>query len=209
MGEELFSSAASPDPFIGRILDGRYEVLARLGTGGVGVVYRGKQVQLGRFVAIKMLQQHTADVGMAAAFPAGGEGAIGAGPPEHRQRHGFRDRRGAPYLVMELLEGKTLADLLEEGRLPFARALDIARQMLRGLAFAHSKGIVHRDLKPANVFLQALPDHADHVRLLDFGMAKFLEGSGSPTLGREPDTHRDGVRHALIHVTRASQGRNG
>ena len=93
--------------------------------------------------------------------------------------------RGVPFLVMELLQGKTLAELIKEGPLPLWRALDIARQILRGLAFAHGKGIVHRDLKPANVFLQALPDQADHVRLLDFGMAKFLEGSGSRTHGRE------------------------
>jgi eukaryotic-like serine/threonine-protein kinase len=83
---------------------------------------------------------------------------------------------------MELLQGKTLGDLIKEGPLPLGRTLDIARQTLRGLAFAHGKGIVHRDLKPANVFLQELPDQADHVRLLDFGMAKFLEGSGSRTV---------------------------
>src|SRR4029077_5348420 len=83
------------------------------------------------------------------------------------------------FLVMELLQGKTLGDLIKEGPLPLWRSLDIARQLLRGLAFAHGKGIVHRDLKPANVFLQALPDQADHVRLLDFGMAKFLDGSSS------------------------------
>src|SRR5262249_47702182 len=87
-----------------------------------------------------------------------------------------------PFLVMELLEGQTLKDLLQDGPPPLGRALDIARQTLRGLAFAHGKGIVHRDLKPANVFLQALPDQADHVRLLDFGMVKFLEGSSSRTM---------------------------
>ena len=80
---------------------------------------------------------------------------------------------------MEMLLGKTLADLLGEGPLPTARALDIARQVLRGLSFAHGKGIIHRDLKPANVFLQSLPDHADHVKLLDFGVAKFLDLSSS------------------------------
>ena len=85
------------------------------------------------------------------------------------------------YLVMELLQGKTLADLINEGPVSPARALDIVRQTLRGLAFAHGQGIAHRDLKPANIFLQALPDHADHVRLLDFGMAKFLEGANSPS----------------------------
>jgi serine/threonine-protein kinase len=88
---------------------------------------------------------------------------------------------GVPFLVMELLEGQTLAALIKEGPLPLWRALEIARQTLRVLAFSHIKGIVHRDLKPSNVFLQALPEWPDHVRLLDFGMAKFLEDSGSRT----------------------------
>jgi serine/threonine-protein kinase len=172
-----------PDSLVGRTLDGRYEVLERLGAGGVGVVYRGKQVPLSRFVAIKVMQQHA------------------AASPEWRRRFDREAKAlsalahpnvvpvtdsgidgGVPYLVMELLQGRTLADLIKEGPLPPVRALEILRQTLRGLAFAHGKGIVHRDLKPANVFLQALPDHADHVRLLDFGMAKFLEGSGSRSI---------------------------
>jgi tRNA A-37 threonylcarbamoyl transferase component Bud32 len=176
----LFSSASIPDPFVARLLDGRYEIAERLGEGGAGLVYRAKDTKLGRLVAIKVLHQHTAD------------------QPEWRRRFereakvlsalahpnivavtdsGIDD--GLPYLVMELLQGKTLADVITEGSLPSSRALDIARQLLRGLAFAHAKGIVHRDLKPANVFLQALPDQADHVKLLDFGMAKFLEASAS------------------------------
>ena len=177
------------DPLIGRTLDGRYEVLGRLGVGGVAVVYRGRQAQLGRFVAIKVLNQDLAVL------------------PEWRQRFQREARalsvlahpnvvsvtdsgidRGVPYLVMELLQGKTLADLIAEGPLPLGRALDIARQTLRGLAFAHSNGIIHRDLKPANVFLQALPDQADHVRLLDFGMVKFLEGASSRAMS-ETLTH--------------------
>src|SRR3954467_14763750 len=178
----LFSrDAGSADPFIGTTLEGRYEVQACIGTGGVGVVYRAHHLQLGRDVAIKILQQ----------------GA--AAQPESRQRFEREAKAlsvlahpnivavtdsgvaaGTPYLVMELLLGKTLADLLTEGPLPTARALDIARQVLRGLAFAHGKGIVHRDLKPANVFLQSLPDHADHVKLLDFGVAKFLDLSRAP-----------------------------
>ena len=177
----LFATdASSPDSFIGTTLDGRYEVQARVGTGGVGVVYRGRHRQLGRAVAIKILHQGAADL------------------PESRQRFEREAKalsvlahpnivtvtdsgvaRGTPYLVMEMLLGKTLADLLDEGPLPTARALDIARQVLRGLAFAHGKGIIHRDLKPANVFLQSLPDHADHVKLVDFGVAKFLDLSSS------------------------------
>ena len=181
LGADLFDSV--PDPLLGRTLAGRYHVVGRLGEGGVGVVYRAKQEQLGRFVAIKVLHQDAAVI------------------PEWRRRFEREARalsalahpnivpvtdsgidRGVPFLVMELLQGKTLGQLIKEGPLPLWRALDIARQTLRGLAFAHTKAIVHRDLKPANVFLQALPDQADHVRLLDFGMAKFLEGSASRTM---------------------------
>jgi eukaryotic-like serine/threonine-protein kinase len=181
LGADLFDSV--PDPLLGRTLAGRYQVVGRLGEGGVGVVYRAKQEQLGRFVAIKVLHQDAAVI------------------PEWRRRFEREARalsvlahpnivpvtdsgidRGVPYLVMELLQGKTLGQLIKEGPLPLWRALDIARQTLRGLGFAHGKAIVHRDLKPANVFLQALPDQADHVRLLDFGMAKFLEGSSSRTM---------------------------
>jgi serine/threonine protein kinase len=175
---DLFEPPA--DPLIGRTLDGRYEVLERLGVGGIGIVYRGRQTQLDRFVAIKVLHQEAAAI------------------PEWRERFDREARalsalahpnivpvtdsgvdRGVPYLVMELLQGRTLADLIAEGPLPLWQALDIVCQTLRGLAFAHDRGIVHRDLKPANVFLQALSDNEDHVRLLDFGMVKFLEGSGS------------------------------
>ena len=117
MAGDLFKSA--PDPFIGRKLDGRYEVLGRLGEGGAGIVYRGRQTQLGRFVAIKMLHQDAAVI------------------PEWRRRFEREARalsalahpnvvsvtdsgidNGVPYLVMELLQGKTLAELIKEGPLP-------------------------------------------------------------------------------------------
>ena len=128
MVRDLFNTA--PDPLIGRKLDGRYEVLGRLGEGGAGVVYRGRQAQLGRFVAIKVLHQDT------------------AASPEWRRRFELEARalsvlahpnvvpvtdcgidRGVPFLVMELLEGKTLGALIKEGPLPLRRALDIARQL--------------------------------------------------------------------------------
>ncbi len=177
----MFSSAESPDPFIGRILEGRYEVLERLGTGSEGVVYRGRQVQLGRFVAIKMLQPAAHQDGRR-RFQREAKALSELAHPNIVSVTDSGIDRDVPYLVMELLEGKTLADLLAQGCLPFARGLGIAQQLLRGLAFAHGKGIVHRDLTPANVFLQELPDHLDHVRLLDFGVAKFLGSSRSPTL---------------------------
>jgi hypothetical protein len=162
-------------------------VQARLGVGSVGVVYQARQVQPDRLVAIKVLKQSA------------------AASPEWRRRFEREARLlstlahpnvvtitdfgidgEVPYLVMELLQGRTLAELLGDGPLPPARALDIVRQTLRGLAFAHGRGIAHRDLKPANIFLQALPDHADHVRLLDFGMANLLEGAASPSVGGDP-----------------------
>jgi eukaryotic-like serine/threonine-protein kinase len=181
VGVDLSPSASVPDPFVGRTLNGRYEVLARLGAGGVGVVYQGRQVQLDRLVAIKVLKP---------SAPAS---------PEWR-RHFEREARvhsalahpnivpitdfgidgGVTYLVTELLQGRTLADLIDEGPVSPARALDIVGQTLRALAFAHRQAIAHRGLKPTNIFLQAQPDHTDHVRLLDFGMAKFLEGASSP-----------------------------
>jgi len=186
VGELSKTEPQQPDALIGRKLDGRYEVLGRLGEGGVGVVYKGRQTQLGRLVAIKVLHQDAAAI------------------PEWRRRFEREARalsalahpnvvpvtdsgidNGVSFLVMELLQGKTLGDLIKEGPLPLWRSLDIARQLLRGLAFAHGKGIVHRDLKPANVFLQALPDQADHVRLLDFGMAKFMDGSSAKNAGND------------------------
>ncbi len=183
MGVDL--SKTDPDPLIGRILDARYEVLGRLGEGGVGVVYRGRQTHLGRFVAIKVLHQDAAGIPeWRRRFEREAKALSALAHPNVVPVTDFGIDGGVPFLVMELLQGKTLGELIKEvpGPLPLARTLDIVRQTLRGLAFAHGKGIVHRDLKPANVFLQELPDQADHVRLLDFGMAKFLEGSSSRTV---------------------------
>jgi len=183
VGVELFPPASVPDPFIGRTLNGRYDVLARLGAGGVGVVYRGRQVQLDRLVAIKMLQQSAAaSPEWRRRFEREARALSALAHPNIVTVTDYGIDGDVPYLVMELLEGKTLADQINEGPVSSARALDIVGQTLRGLAFAHRQGIVHRDLKPANIFLQALPDHADHVRLLDFGTAKFLEGASSTSL---------------------------
>jgi len=174
---EPFNSA---DPLIGRKLDGRYEVLERLGSGGAGVVYRGRQTHLGRFVAIKVLHQETASsTEWRRRFQREAIALSVLAHPNVVPVTDFGVDNGVPFLVMELLEGQTLGALIKEGPLPLWRALEIARQTLRVLAFSHIKGVVHGDLKPTNVFLQALPDQADHVRLLDFGMAKFVEGSSA------------------------------
>ena len=157
-------------------------MLARLGAGGVGVVYQGRQVQLDRLVAIKVLQQSAAaSPEWRRRFEREARVLSALAHPNVVTITDFGIDGDVPYLVMELLQGKTLADLINEGPVSPARALDIVGQTLRGLAFAHRQGIAHRDLKPANIFLQALPDHADHVRLLDFGTAKFLEGANAPS----------------------------
>ena len=161
-------------------MDGRYEVLERLGEGGAGIVYRGRQTHLGRFVAIKVLHQDTASsTEWRRRFQREAIALSALAHPNVVPVTDFGVDSGVPFLVMELLEGQTLGALIKEGPLPLWRALDIARQTLRVLAFSHIKGVVHGDLKPTNVFLQALPEHADHVRLLDFGMAKFVEASSA------------------------------
>ena len=190
MAVDLFNTTESAsDSLIGRRLDGRYEVVGRLGEGGVGVVYRARQVHLGREVAIKVLHKDAAVIPeWRRRFEREAQALSALAHPNVVPVTDSGFDNGVPFLVMELLQGQTLADLLKEGPLPLWRGLDIARQTLRGLAFAHGKGIVHRDLKPANVFLQKLPDQADHVRLLDFGMVKFLEksekGANADTLTR-------------------------
>src|SRR4029079_9815794 len=148
--------------------------------GGAGVVYRGRQTHLGRFVAIKVLHQDAASsTEWRRRFQREAIELSVLAHPNVVSITDFGVDDGVPFLVMELLEGQTLGALIKEGPLPFWRALEIARQTLRVLAFSHIKGVVHGDLKPTNVFLQALPDQADHVRLLDFGMAKFVESSSS------------------------------
>ncbi|HXU05078.1 MAG TPA: protein kinase [Polyangia bacterium] len=187
MGVDLFPPASVPDPFIGRTLNGRYEMLARLGVGGVGVVYQGRQVELDRPVAIKVLQQSAAaSPEWRRRFEREARALSALRHPNVVPLTDFGVDGDVPYLVMELLEGKTLADLINEESVSATRALGVVRQTLRGLAFAHDKGIAHRDLKPANIFLQALPDQTDQVRLLDFGTAKFLEGVNAPGAAENP-----------------------
>jgi eukaryotic-like serine/threonine-protein kinase len=167
-------------------------VLARLGAGSVGVVYQGRQVQLDRPVAIKVLHQSAA---ASREWRRRFERQAGVlsllAHPNIVTITDFGIDGDVAYLVMELLQGKTLAALIGEGPLSEARALDIVRQTLRGLAFAHRQTIAHLGLQPANIFLQALPDEADHVRLLDFGMANLLEGPKSPSVSE--DVSRVGV----------------
>jgi serine/threonine-protein kinase len=175
-----------PASLVGRILDGRYRIEGKLGQGGIGVVYRAEHLALGRLVAVKVLLDEVAALpDQRARFVREARVLSALAHPHVVPITDFGIADGMPYLVMELLEGRTLEQLLAaEAPLAPERALDIFRQILRGLSFAHARGIAHRDLKPANVFLQSLPDYGDHVRLLDFGLAKFLDVEG----GRSDET---------------------
>jgi eukaryotic-like serine/threonine-protein kinase len=174
------------DPLIGAVLDGRYRISGPLGSGGVADVYRGETFGVARKVAIKVLQEDFgANENLRGRFEREARALASLSHPHIVTMIDYGVTEGMPYLVMELLEGRTLRDLMDDGPLPSERAFAITRQIVRALVFAHEQGLVHRDLKPANVFLLDLPGNADHVKILDFGFAKFLVGDeDGPVLTR-------------------------
>jgi eukaryotic-like serine/threonine-protein kinase len=150
---------------------GPYEVVGLLGEGGMGQVYRAHDPRLGRDVAIKTLPaQFAADADRLRRFEQEARAASALNHTNILTVFDVGSHGGAPYLVMELLDGQTLAQCLGGRPLPLAGALDIALQIADGLAAAHAKGITHRDLKPDNVFVTA----GGHAKILDFGLAKPL-----------------------------------
>ena len=163
---------------IGDLLEGRYQIESRLGEGGVGVVYRALQLKLHRRVAVKLLLQDT--IGEEEIRPRFQQEALTLAAFSHPNIVTLQDYgvvRGRPFLVMELLEGRTLRELLDsEGAIAPVRTLTLLRQVVLALAYAHELGVVHRDLKPANLIVQTLPAY-EHVKVLDFGMVKLLPGS--------------------------------
>jgi serine/threonine-protein kinase len=151
---------------------GAYEVLAPLGAGGMGEVYRAKDTRLKRDVAIKVLPDAFArDAGRMARFQREAEVLAALNHPNIAQIYGAEDNA----LVMELVEGPTLADRIQQGAIPLEESLAIASQIAEALEAAHEKGIVHRDLKPANVKIK--PDGT--VKVLDFGLAAILQNTTS------------------------------
>ncbi len=156
---------------------GSYEVLAAIGIGGMGEVYRARDTRLDRDVALKILPDaFSNDPDRLARFEREAKTLAALNHPHIAQVHGFEGSRdaGAPLLVMELIDGPTLADRIEQSPIPIDEALAIARQIVEALEAAHGAGIVHRDLKPANIKLR--PDGV--VKVLDFGLAK-AHGTGA------------------------------
>jgi eukaryotic-like serine/threonine-protein kinase len=155
---------------------GVYEVLGSLGAGGMGEVYRARDSKLNRDVALKVLPEaFSAEPDRLARFEREAQLIASLNHPNIAAIYGFEQSNGIYALVLELVEGPTLADRLDRGPIPVDEALPIARQIAQALEASHELGIIHRDLKPANIKLR--PDGT--VKVLDFGLAKALEPVGT------------------------------
>ncbi|HVT44958.1 MAG TPA: protein kinase [Thermoanaerobaculia bacterium] len=173
---------------------GPYEIVAPIGAGGMGEVYRAHDPRIGRDVAIKLLPGlRTADPERMRRFEQEARTAGMLSHPNLLTIFELGSEEGVPYIVSELLEGTTLRALLSEpvpkggSPIPLRKAIDFAIQIANGLGAAHEKGIIHRDLKPENIFVTG----DDRVKLLDFGLAKVLRPEEASDLGDAPTRHRD------------------
>ncbi len=186
------------DPMVGRTLEGRYTILAKLGAGSMGTVYRAKQHAMGREVAIKILRGDRAidDSAKGRFMREARANSLLASPNTVTVFDFGQSENGEFYLAMELLEGESLGQRLTRvGRLPAPVVVDACRQALRSLGEAHAKGIIHRDLKPDNLFFARVltsatasttgggiddphtETHDEIVKVLDFGIAKMIDAS--------------------------------
>jgi serine/threonine protein kinase len=178
---ETAAPAAEAENRLGKVINGRYLIQQLLGEGGMGSVYLAEHTHMKKRVAIKLLHPEMSDnAEVSARFE---REAMAAAHIEHPNVAGATDfgktEDGAFFLVLEYVEGINLRDTLAEGPLTAQRALRITRQIALALERAHDAGIVHRDLKPENVMLMKKGDEPDFVKVLDFGIAKVLEGAAS------------------------------
>ncbi len=181
---------------------GPYEVTAQIGVGGMGEVYQATDTKLKRQVAIKVLPESVAaDTDRLARFQREAEVLASLNHPHIAQVHGLEDSGGVKALVMELVEGPTLADRIAQGAIPVDEAVSIAKQIAEALEEAHEHGIIHRDLKPANVKVR----EDGTVKVLDFGLAKALEPgrAGSPDVSHSPTMSAQATQAGVILGTAA------
>jgi serine/threonine protein kinase len=152
-----------------------YEITSQLGKGGMGEVYQAKDKKLGRNVAIKVLPEEFArDVDRVARFQREAKLLASLNHPNIAAIHGLEESGGTNFLVLELVDGETLADRIKAGPIPIEECLNLALQIAEALEAAHEKGVIHRDLKPSNI--KVTPD--GKVKVLDFGLAKQLIPAG-------------------------------
>ena len=180
---------------------GPYAILSRLGAGGMGEVYRARDTKLGREVAIKILPRlFTGDRERLARLEREARMLASLNHPHIGAIYGVEDMDGTPALILELVDGDTLAERIAKGPLSIGEALNIARQVADATEAAHEKGIVHRDLKPANI--KITPDGI--VKVLDFGLAKAALGDASgPDLTQSPTLTAGSTRVGVILGTAA------
>jgi len=171
--------SAIQDPLIGVTIAGRYQIEEVLGQGGMATVYAARHRLVDRPCAVKVMSpQYTYNEVIRERFRREAKAAQKLAHPNIIEIFDQGETPdGLVFLVMELLRGETLADVLEHGKVPLERGLPIMIQIARALARAHDLEVIHRDLKPENIFLARLPNGADQVKLLDFGIARSMQDS--------------------------------
>ncbi len=191
---------------------GHYRLLALLGRGGMGVVYRAEDQRLGRLVAVKLLLAEVAsDPDRLRRFELEARAAGGVNHPAILTVHEVGTHQGRPSMVTELLGGRSLRQVVAAGGVTLARALDYGRQVAAGLAAAHERGITHRDLKPENLFLTA----DGRGKILDYRHLRLRRGAvrardgGAPVPRRHRGRHRRGGAQGGPGAARGAGGRTG
>ena len=182
----------NPDPLIGHLIDGKYELTARLGEGGMSVVYRARRKHIGDEVAVKIMQRRfVSDEAALTRFRREARAAAMLHHPNVITIHDFGetgDDKAPAYIVMEFVKGTPLRDLLSTDHLSIERASRLMRGICAGVGAAHRQGVVHRDLKPENIIVLAPHEGEKYesVRVLDFGLAKLLADAHTGTVVGTP-----------------------
>jgi serine/threonine-protein kinase len=200
-------AGTAPDPFVGKVFEGRYRIDVLIGRGGMGAVYRALQVSMDKVVAVKVIRADFAgDLEVARRFHREAKAASLLSHPHTIRVFEFgQTEEGDLYLVMELLSGRSLARVMrEDGPLPVDRGLKIVAQVAQSLAEAHAAGLVHRDLKPDNIVLEDVFGDRDFVKVLDFGIAKFLAAAAA-----ESDATQEGCAVGTPQYMAPEQAQGG
>lgn len=168
-----------PDPLVGKLFDDRYEVVEKIGAGGMGAVYKARQIAMDRMVALKVIHpDQQADETVVKRFFREMKTTSRIAHPNTVSVYDFgKSADGEFFLAMELLDGRPLSDVLDEGQLPIDAIVTIATQIATALSAAHAEHVIHRDLKPENIMILDVYGESNQVRVLDFGIATFASTS--------------------------------